>query len=79
MERYEKKIKKSIGRMERGKISKEEYIRKRRRYKEWCKEQKKRQEEEEEEKIRNIKNEAEAWRYINKYRKRKMEGISRYK
>lgn len=55
-------------------IDKEEYVRKRREYREWCKEQKKKHEEEE--RILNIKSEAEAWKYINKYRKKKTERIS---
>ncbi|TGZ50575.1 hypothetical protein DBV15_11466, partial [Temnothorax longispinosus] len=59
-----------------GRIGKEEYVRERKEHKEWCKEQNGRHKIEEEEKIRNIKNEAEAWKYINKYRKKKAEGIS---
>lgn len=46
-----------------------EYIAKRKEYKEWCKEQKKIHEEIEEDKIRNIKNETETWKFINKSRK----------
>lgn len=49
-------------------------MRKRREYREWCKQQKKKHEEEE--RILNIKSEAEAWKYINKYRKKKTERIS---
>lgn len=49
-------------------------MRERRKHKEWCKVQKSRHENEEEEKIRNIKSEAEAWKYINKYRNKKTEG-----
>lgn len=52
--------------------NKEEYPRKRKEYREWCREQK----HEKEEKIRNIKSETEAWKYINKYRKKKTERIS---
>lgn len=40
--------------------NKEENPRKRKEYREWCREQKK---HEEEEKIRNIKSETEAWKY----------------
>ena len=40
---------------------------KRRNYKEWCEAQKK-HEKAEKEKIKNIKSEKEAWKYINKYR-----------
>lgn len=50
-------------------------MRKRKEYKKWCKEQKKKHEKEEEQ-IRNIKSEAAAWKYINKYRKKKTEMIS---
>lgn len=57
-----------------GRIGKEEYVRERRKHKEWCKVQKSRHENEEEEKIRNIKSEAEAWKYINKYRNKKTVG-----
>lgn len=78
MEGQEKGVKKSIERTEKRRIDKEEYVRKRKEYREWCKEQKKKheEEEEEEERIRNIKSEAEAWKYINKYRKKKTERIS---
>ncbi|XP_012535403.1 golgin subfamily A member 6-like protein 6 [Monomorium pharaonis] len=61
-------------RMKKGKISREDYVQKRKHYKEWCKEEKKRHEEKEERKIKNISTEKEAWKYINKYRK-KREGI----
>lgn len=54
--------------------NKEEYPRKRKEYREWCREQKKKHEKEE--KIRNIKSETEAWKYINKCRKKKTERIS---
>jgi len=57
-------------------IGKEEYVRERKEHKEWCKVQKSRHENEEEEKIRSIKSEAEAWKYTNKYRNKKTEGIS---
>lgn len=52
--------------------NKKEYPRKRKEYREWCREQK----HEKEEKIRNIKRETEAWKYINKCRKKKTERIS---
>lgn len=54
--------------------NKEEYPRKRKEYREWYREQKKKHEKEE--KIRNIKSETEAWKYINKCRKKKTERIS---
>lgn len=63
-----------LRRMEKGKISREDYVKKRKDYKIWCNEEKRRHKEEEERKIRGIKTEKEAWKYINKYRK-KREGI----
>ncbi|XP_024881253.1 ABC transporter F family member 4-like [Temnothorax curvispinosus] len=76
MEGKEKKIEEIVEELEEGRIGKEEYVREKKEHKKWCKEQKGRHESEEEEKIRNIKNEAEAWKYINKYKKKKAEGIS---
>ncbi|KAL6418758.1 hypothetical protein ACFW04_014226 [Cataglyphis niger] len=40
-------------------------------YKIWCEEERKKHEKEEEEKINNIRTEAEAWKYINKYSKKR--------
>lgn len=48
-------------------------VQKRKNYKIWCKEER-RHEKEEERKIKSICTEKEAWRYINKY-KRKRKGI----
>ena len=39
--------------------------------KQWCKQRKERYEEEEIKKIKKIKTEQEAWKYINKYRRRR--------
>lgn len=63
--------------LKKEKINREEYIAKRKEYKEWCKEQKKIHEEIEEDKIRNIKNETEAWKFINKYRRKRIEKINK--
>lgn len=71
-----KELRRVLRELKKRRIDKEEYVRKRREYREWCKEQKKKHEEEEEERIRNIKSEADAWKYINKYRKKKTERIS---
>lgn len=60
--------------IKKGKIKRKEYVQKRKDYKIWCKEEKRRHEEEEKEKKKNISIEKEAWKYINKYR-RKREGI----
>ncbi|XP_050493067.1 uncharacterized protein LOC126874754 [Bombus huntii] len=40
-------------------------------FKQWCKQRKEKQEEEEMEKINKIKTEQEAWKYINKHRRRR--------
>lgn len=57
-----------------GKCGKDEYWKERKEYKEWCKEKKREHERQEEEKIRGIRTEQEAWKYINRFRKRR-EGI----
>lgn len=61
-----------LRKMKKGKISREDYVKKRKDYKIWCKEEKRRHEEEEERKIRSIRTEKEAWKYINKYRKKRV-------
>lgn len=53
-----------------GKISREEYVQKRKYYKAWCKE-KKRHKKKEEKKIKCIGTEKEVWKYINRYRKKR--------
>ena len=54
-----------------GKIDREEYVKKRKEYKGWCEEERKRHREEEEEKIKAIRTEEKAWKYINRGRKRR--------
>lgn len=65
-----RELKKELKRMKKEKISREEYIGKRREYKKWCEEERKKYEKEEEKKINLIRTEEEAWKYINKYKKR---------
>ena len=76
MESMKRKLRKELRELKKGRINKEDYVIKRKNYKEWCKTQKK-HEEAEEEKIKNIKSEKEAWKYRNKYRKKKSEGPSK--
>jgi len=71
MEDEKERIKKSTEGFKEEKISREDFITKRKGYKEWYKKQKKKHEEEEAIKIRSIKSEAEAWKYINKYKEKK--------
>jgi len=59
-----------------GKIEKEEYVQRRRR--KWYEEQKKKHEEKEEAKLRSISTEQKVWKYINKYRKKKIRGTSEH-
>lgn len=66
-----KKKKWELRRMKKGKTSREGYIRKKKEYKAWCEEEKEKYEQEEKEKIRSIKTEEKAWKYINKFRKKK--------
>ena len=72
-----RKLRKELRELKKGRISREDYVIKRRNYKEWCEAQKKKHAEAEEEKIKNIRSEKEAWKYINKYRKKKSEGSSK--
>lgn len=69
-----REMRKDLRRLKKGKISREEYIKKKNEYKKWCREKRKKVEEEEEERIKAIRTEEEAWKYINRYRK-KREGI----
>ena len=57
-----------------GKCSREALIEGKKAFKQWCKQRKERHEEDEIEKIKKIKTEQTAWKYINKYRRRR-EGI----
>ncbi|XP_039304823.1 golgin subfamily A member 6-like protein 22 [Solenopsis invicta] len=71
-----RELRKMLRNLKKGRIDREDYIARRKEYKEWCKEQKKRHEQAEEEEIRKIKSEKEAWKYINKYGKQRKERIS---
>ncbi|XP_020298200.1 vicilin-like seed storage protein At2g18540 [Pseudomyrmex gracilis] len=66
-----RELRRKLRKLKKDKIKREEYVRKRREYRKWCEGEKKKHEEEEEEKIRSIRTEEEAWRYINKYRKKR--------
>ncbi|XP_076248106.1 uncharacterized protein LOC143187781 [Calliopsis andreniformis] len=66
-----RELKKTMRAWKKGKINREEYIGKRKEFRAWCEEEKRRHALEEEEKIKNIRTEAEAWKYINRYRKRR--------
>jgi len=51
-----------------------ELLKERKEYKEWCKERKREYERQKEEKMRNrteIRTEQEAWKYINRFRKKR--------
>ncbi|XP_033362843.1 trichohyalin-like [Bombus vosnesenskii] len=54
-----------------GKCSREELIEEKKAFKQWCKQRKEKQEEEKMEEINKIKTEQEAWKYINKYTRRR--------
>ncbi|XP_067209997.1 uncharacterized protein [Linepithema humile] len=69
-----RELKKELKKLEKGKINKKKYVEKRKEYRKWCEEEKRKHEEEEEQKIKLIRTEKEAWKYINKFRK-KREGI----
>lgn len=69
-----RKLRKELRELKKGRINKEDYEIKRRKYKEWYEAQKKKHKEAKEEKIRNSRSEKETWKYINKYRKKKSEG-----
>lgn len=58
----------------RGKCKMEEFLRKRKEYKECCREKRREHERQEKEKIKRIRTEQEAWKYINRFRKRR-EGV----
>ena len=55
-----RKLRKELRELKKGRISREDYVIKRRNYKEQCEIQKKKHEEE---KIKNIRSEKEAWKY----------------
>lgn len=63
MEEEKEGTEKRMKKMKRGKIDKEEYIRRRKEYRKWYNKEKERLKKEEEEKIRAIRTKEEAWRY----------------
>ncbi|KAG7203931.1 hypothetical protein KM043_017089 [Ampulex compressa] len=69
-----RKLRRELRELRKGRIRREEYVKKRREYGEWCKGERQRYEKKEEDKIKSIKTEKEVWKYIDKYRKKK-EGI----
>lgn len=71
-----RELRKELRKLKNNKITKGEYAEKKKGYKKWCKEKRKEYEKEEEKKIKSIKIEAEAWKYINKFR-RKKEGVDK--
>ena len=62
----EERVKKGIKKTKKRRISREEFWGKRKMYKEWCEKEREKYERREEEKIRMIKTESEAWKYINR-------------
>jgi len=70
-----RELRKAMRDLKKKKISRKDFIVKRREYKE-CKIREKEHAEEEEVKIRSIRSEAEAWKYINKYKDKRAERIS---
>lgn len=66
-----RRLRRELRRIKKRKTSREEYIKKRNEYKAWCKIERERYEKEEEERIESIKTEEEAWKYINRYRKKR--------
>jgi len=75
----EERVTEGIKKAEKDRIQREEDVEKRKEYRKWCDSEKRKHELEEEE--RSIRIEEKAWKYINKYRKkkekekRKIEGI----
>lgn len=72
--RRKRELRKEMRRFRGGKINREEFVKKRKEHRKWCAEEKERYEREEMEKIKLIKSESEAWKYINKYRGKKRGG-----
>ncbi|XP_033175429.1 golgin subfamily A member 6-like protein 22 [Bombus impatiens] len=66
-----REIRRKMTKFRKGKCSREEFIEEKKALKQWCKRRKEKQEEEEMEKINKLKTEQEAWKYINKYRRRR--------
>ena len=73
LECWEKKrnVRKMLKKFKSGKLTKEVYFNERKSYKELCNRKKKDQDLKYEEEIKNIRNENEAWKFINRERKRK--------
>ena len=66
-----KNLRKTLKLFKGGKIEKQIYIEERKKYKRFCSGKKKNEDQKYIEEIKNIKNENEAWKFINKERKRK--------
>ncbi|XP_050494320.1 golgin subfamily A member 6-like protein 6 [Bombus huntii] len=66
-----REIRRKMTKFRKGKCSREEFIEEKKEFKQWCEQRKEKQEEEEMEKLKKIKTEQEAWKYINKYRRRR--------
>lgn len=66
-----REVRKILRQFRKGKVEKEQYLEKKKEYKEWCREKGERHEEKEEIKLRGVKTEAEAWKYINRYKKKR--------
>jgi len=64
-----RELRRELRKLKKDKIQREEYVEKRKKYRKWCDSERRKHEMEEEEKIRLIRTEEEAWKYINKYRK----------
>ena len=73
LECWEKKrnVRKMLKKFKSGKLTKEVYFKERKSYKELCNRKKQEQDLKYEEEIKNIRNENEAWKFINRERKRK--------
>ncbi|XP_039304364.1 protein MNN4-like [Solenopsis invicta] len=75
MEKKKRELRKTLRKLKKKRIYREDFIAKRKEYKEWCKKQKKKHEQAEEEEIQRIKNEKETSKYINNYGKKRKEEI----
>lgn len=65
------KVRKTLIKWKRGEVTKEEYIHERREYKTLCENLKNKEKQQEENEIRNIKNDNDIWKYINKEKKQR--------
>lgn len=66
-----REVKKKLRLWKEGKGTYEDYRKERKKWKELCREKERGIKEEEEAQLRGIKNETEAWKFINKYRKKR--------